>query len=71
MYWNYEFNQGGSRPPKAARGHAMYIDLKMLSVTKYIYFCYSARAMTQAQLCNSRGAGMDSILSANVRFDED
>ena len=29
------FNQGRIEPPKAARGHATYIDGKMLSVTKY------------------------------------
>ena len=27
--------QGRIEPPKAARGHATYIDGKMLSVTKY------------------------------------
>ena len=46
----------------------MYIDGKVLP---YIYLCYSARAMTQAQFHNSYGAGMDNILSANVCFDED
>ena len=29
------FRQGRIEPPKAARGHATYIDGKMLSVTKY------------------------------------
>ena len=30
-------NQGRIEPPKAARGHAAYIDGKMLSVTKYSF----------------------------------
>ena len=50
------YNQGLIEPLKAARGHATYIDGKMLSVAKYsfqIYFQYSACAMTQAQLHNS------------------
>lgn len=46
----------------------IHVDGKVLP---YIYLCYSARAMMQAQLHNSYGAGMDNILSANVRFDED
>ena len=33
MYAKYK--QGRIEPPKAARGHATYIDGKMLSVTKY------------------------------------
>ena len=43
----------------------------MLSVTKDIYFQYSACAMTQAQLRNSRVTGMADILSAVLVFDED
>ena len=37
--------------------HATYIDRNVLNVTKYsfrIHFLYSARAMTQMELCNSR-----------------
>ena len=34
------FNQGRIEPPKAARGHATYIDGKMLSVTKYSFQIY-------------------------------
>ena len=30
-----QLGQGRIEPPKAARGHATYIDGKMLSVTKY------------------------------------
>ena len=45
------FNQGRIEPPKAARGHATYIDGKMLSVTKYnLVFKFISgftRAMTQ------------------------
>ena len=40
-------------PPSAPRGHTMYIDGKMLSVTKYsfpIFFPVSAHALTQVQL---------------------
>ena len=33
-------NQGPIEPPKAARGHATYIDGKMLSVTKYSFQMY-------------------------------
>ena len=33
-------NQGRIEPPKAARGHATYIDGKMLSVTKYSFQMY-------------------------------
>ena len=32
--------QGCIEPPKAARGHATYIDGKMLSVTKYSFQIY-------------------------------
>ena len=32
--------QGHIEPPKAARGHATYIDGKMLSVTKYSFQIY-------------------------------
>ena len=51
----------------------MYIDSKMLSVTKYnfqINFRYSPCAMTQAQLCNSHGARMADILSAAFVFED-
>ena len=47
---------------------------KMLSVTKYSFqvcFRYSARAMTQAQLHNSRATGMADIPSAAFVLDED
>ena len=33
-------SQGRVEPPKAARGHATYIDGKMLSVTKYSFQIY-------------------------------
>ena len=36
----YGWNQGRIEPPKAARGHATYIDGKMLSVTKYSFQIY-------------------------------
>ena len=32
--------QGHIEPPKAARGHATYIDGKVLSVTKYSFQIY-------------------------------
>ena len=31
------YRQGRIQPPKAVRGHATYIDSKMLSVTKYSF----------------------------------
>jgi len=31
----FTYEQGHIEPPKAARGHATFIDGKMLSVTKY------------------------------------
>jgi len=31
----YNYYQGHIKPPKAARGHATFVDGKMLSVTKY------------------------------------
>ena len=34
---NDRLNQGHIEPPMAARGNAMYIDGKMLIVTKYSY----------------------------------
>ena len=34
------YGQGRIKPPKAARGHATYIDDKMLSVTKYSFQIY-------------------------------
>ena len=51
----------------------MYIDGKMLGVTKYsfqICFRHSACTMTQEQLCNSHVAGMAGILSERS-FDKD
>ena len=51
--------QGRIEPPKAARGHATYIDGKMLSVTKYsfqIYFrfhtCNDASALQTAEMAD-------------------
>ena len=67
-------NQGCIKLPKAARGHATYIDSKVLSVSKYsfqIYFQYSACTMMQAQLRNSSATGMADIPSAAFVFNED
>ena len=61
-------------PLKVARGHATYIDGKMLSVTEnsfHINFQYSARAMTQAQIRDSCAGRMADIHSAVFVFNED
>ena len=64
------YYQGRIKPPKEAKGHATYVDRKMLSVTKYNFQRDSASAMTQVQLCNSRAAGMANILSAPFAFED-
>ena len=45
------FMQGHIEPPKAARGHATYIDGKMLSVTKYSFQMYF-----RFHMCNDASA---------------
>ena len=57
------YTQGGIKPLKAARGHARYIDGKMLSVTKYsfqIYFWFHT-AMMQVQLQTAEMADIPSL----------
>ena len=54
-----------------ANGHAMYIDGKMLGVTKHSFQIYSALAMTQAQWHNFYAAGMADVPSAAFMFNKD
>ena len=47
----YRGDQGRIEPPKAARGHATYLDGKMLSVTKYSFQIYF-----RFHMCNDASA---------------
>ena len=71
------YNQGHIEPPKVARGHATFVDGKMLSVTKYRIQIYWYKHVTRrcAPLMRSLTAKwffeMAGIPSAAFVFDDD
>jgi len=70
-------NQGRIEPPKAARGHATFVDSKMLSVTKYriqilvVKACDRRRTPLMRSLTSKWFFEMAGIPSAVFIFDGD